>query len=106
VSVLAISGLQFDLSTPHGKMIASVMAALAEFERELIRERIKSGIAAAKARGKTLGRQPGQRPSDRKAATVLALAMAGVSYRRIGRQVGLSKNTVGAIVKRDRTASR
>ena len=56
VSVLAISGLQFDLSTPHGKMIASVMAALAEFERDLIRERIKSGIAAAKARGKRLGR--------------------------------------------------
>ena len=49
VSVLAISGLQFDLATPHGKMIASVMAALAEFERDLIRERIISGIAAAKA---------------------------------------------------------
>jgi hypothetical protein len=49
VSVLAISGLQFDLSTPNGKMTASVMAALAEFERDLIRERIKSGIAAAKA---------------------------------------------------------
>jgi putative DNA-invertase from lambdoid prophage Rac len=63
VSVLAILGLQFDLSTPHGKMIASVMAALAECERDLIRERIKSGIGAAKARGKRLGRQPGQRPS-------------------------------------------
>jgi Resolvase, N terminal domain len=57
VPVLANSGLQFDLSTPHGKMIASVMAALAEFERDLIRERIKSGIAAAKARGKRLGDQ-------------------------------------------------
>jgi putative DNA-invertase from lambdoid prophage Rac len=57
VSVLANSGLQFDLSTPHGKMIASVMAALAEFERDLIRERIKSG--PAKTRGKRLGRQPG-----------------------------------------------
>jgi putative DNA-invertase from lambdoid prophage Rac len=74
VSVLAISGLQFDLSTPHGKMIASVMAALAEFERDLIRGRIKSGIAAAEARGKQLGRQPGQRPSDRKAAMVIKLA--------------------------------
>jgi hypothetical protein len=52
VSVLAVSGLQFDLSTPHGKMIASVIAAPAEFELDLIRERIKSGIAAAKARGK------------------------------------------------------
>jgi DNA invertase Pin-like site-specific DNA recombinase len=64
-------------------MIASVMAALAEFERDLIRERIKSGIAAAKARGKRLGRQPGQRPSDRKATKVLKLAEAGLSYRLI-----------------------
>jgi putative DNA-invertase from lambdoid prophage Rac len=100
VSVLAISGLQFDLSTPHGKMIAAVMAALAEFERDLIRERIRSGIAAAKARGKQLGRQPGQRPSDRKATKVITLAKQGLSYRLIARQVGLSKNTVGAIIQR------
>jgi DNA invertase Pin-like site-specific DNA recombinase len=72
--VPAISDLQFDLSTPHGKMIASVMAALAEFERDLIRERIQSGIAAAKTRGKRLDRQPGQRPSDRKATKVLKFA--------------------------------
>ena len=104
VSVLAISGLQFDLSTPHGKLIASVMAALAEFERDLIRERIKSGIAAAKAHGKKLGRQPALRPSDRKAAKVVELAEAGLSYRVIGRHVGLSKNTVGAIIQRNREA--
>jgi DNA invertase Pin-like site-specific DNA recombinase len=52
VPVLAISGLQFNLSAPRGKMIASVMAALAEFARDLIGERIKSGIATAKFRGK------------------------------------------------------
>lgn len=103
VSVLAVSGLQFDLSTPHGKMIASLMAALAEFERDLIRERVKSGIAAAKASGKKLGRQLGQRPSDRKAARVAALSAEGLSLRLIGRQVGLSKNTVGAILRRRRT---
>jgi DNA invertase Pin-like site-specific DNA recombinase len=104
VSVLAISSLQFDLSTAHGKMIASVMAALAEFERDLIRKRIKSGIAAAKARGKRLGRQPGQHPSYRK-ARVLKLAEAGLSYRLIGRHVGLSKNTVGGILQRARAAN-
>ena len=90
-------------ASAHGKMIASVMAALAE--RDLIRERIKSGIAAAKARGKRLGRQPGQRPSDRKAKKVLKLAGAGLSYRLIGRHVGLSKNTVGAILQRARAAN-
>ena len=37
-----------------------VMAALAEFERDLLRERIRSGVAAARARGVVFGRQPGQ----------------------------------------------
>jgi DNA invertase Pin-like site-specific DNA recombinase len=64
VSVLAVSGLQFDLSTfARQDDRLGVMAALAEFERDLFRERIKSDIAAAKARGKRLGRQPGQRSS-------------------------------------------
>ena len=105
VSILAQSGLQFDLTTPHGKMIASVMAALAEFERDLICDRVKSGIAAAKARGKKLGRQTGQRPSDRKADKVIQLSEGGLSYRLIGRQVGLIKNTVGDIVKRNRAGN-
>ena len=69
----------------------------------LIQERIRSGIAAAKARGKRLGRQPGQRPkSDRLASKVMALVAIGRSYRLIGREVGLSKNTVADIVKRHR----
>ena len=84
-------------------MIATVLAGIAEFERELIQERIHSGIAAAKARGKRLGRQLGQRPkSDWLAPNVLALVEKGRSYRLIGREVGLSKNTVAGIIKRKR----
>lgn len=106
VSVIALNGMTFDLSTPHGRMIATVLAGIAEFERELIQERIRSGIAAAKARGKRLGRQPGQRPkSDRLAPKVLALVRQGRSYRLIGREVGLSKNTVADIIKRNRAVS-
>ena len=106
VSVIAMSGLAFDLSTPHGRMLATVVAGIAEFERELIRERVRSGIAAAKARGKKLGRQPGQRPkSDRLAPKVLALVAQGRSYRLVGREVGLSKNTVAEIVRRNRARS-
>ena len=45
VSLVAQSGLQFDLSTSQGKLIASVMAALAEFERDLLRERIRSTLS-------------------------------------------------------------
>jgi DNA-binding NarL/FixJ family response regulator len=68
-----------------------------------VAECIRSGIAAAKARGKRLGRQPGQRPkSDRLASEVMTLVAIGRSYRLIGREVGLSKNTVADIVKRHR----
>jgi putative DNA-invertase from lambdoid prophage Rac len=104
VSLIALNGMTFDLVTPHGRMIATVLAGIAEFERELIQERIRSGIAAAKARGRRLGRQPGQRPkSDRLASKVLALVDQGRSYRLIAREVGLSKNTVTGIVKRNRS---
>lgn len=106
VSVIALNGMAFDLGTPHGRMIATVLAGIAEFERELIQERIRTGIAATKARGKHLGRQPGQRPkSDRLAPKVLTLVGQGRSYRLVGRELGLSKNTVADIVKRDRAAA-
>jgi len=106
VSVIALNGMAFDRATPHGRMIATVLAGIAEFERELIQERIRSGVAAAKARGKLLGRQPGQRPkSDRLAPKVLALIGQGRSYRLVGRELGLSKNTVAAIVKRSRATN-
>lgn len=103
VSLIAHAGWQFDLSTPQGKLIASLMSALAEFERDLLRERIRSGLAAAKARGTLLGRRPGQRiKADRLTPKVLEYVKAGWSYRKIGRELNISKNTVTEIVKRYR----
>ena len=101
VSVLAQTGLSFDLSTASGKLMRTIMAGLAEFERDLIRERVKSGLAAARSRGVALGRQVGQRPSDKKAKKVLQLHEQGLSYRLIGRDLGLSKNTVMDIIRRE-----
>lgn len=106
ISVIALNGMAFDLSTSSGRMMATIIAGIATFERELIQERIRSGMAAAKARGQKLGRQSGQRPkSDRLAPKVLALVAQKRSYRLIGRELGLSKNTVAAIVKRHRPAA-
>ncbi|MBX4893800.1 MULTISPECIES: recombinase family protein [Rhizobium] len=101
VSVIAMNGMAFDLSSPHGRMLATLLSGIAEFERDLISERVKSGLAAAKARGKMLGRQTGERPkSDRLAPKVMALIAEGRSYRWIARDLGISKNTVNDIVKR------
>ncbi|MCP4934410.1 MAG: recombinase family protein [bacterium] len=103
VSVIAMSGMTFELDTPHGRMMATLLAGIAQFERDLLSERVKSGLAAAKARGKKLGRQTGQRPkSDRLAPKVLKAVMDGRSYRWIARDLGISKNTVTDIVKRHR----
>ena len=104
VSLIAQTGLQFDLRTPQGKLIASLMAALAEFERDLIRERIKSGIAAAKARGQIFGRRPGQYiKSGKLTPKVLQMIKAGQSYRGIAKTLKISKNTVVEVVKRSRS---
>jgi DNA invertase Pin-like site-specific DNA recombinase len=104
VSLIAQTGTQFDLDTPQGKLIAMIMASIAEFERDLVRERVRSGLAAAKAKGKNLGRRPGQRiKSDRLAPQVLKMVEQGCSYREIAQQLHLSKTTVCEIVKRDRT---
>ena len=106
VSLVAQTGVQFDLRTAQGKLIASLMAALAEFERDLLRERVRSGIAAARKRGVVFGRQLGQRvKADRHAPRVLKLVEAGQSYREISHRLGISKNTVLSIVKRDRSQS-
>ena len=106
VSVIATTGLQFDLTTPQGKLIASVMSSLAEFERDLVRERVRSGLAAAKAKGKKLGRQPGQRiKADKYTPQVLQMVGEGHSYRRIAQSLHLSKTTVNEIVKRQRHAN-
>lgn len=106
VSVVAISGMTFELGTPHGRMMATMLAGIAQFERDLLSERVKSGLAAARARGKKLGRQPGQRPkSDKLAPKVIQAVADGRSYRLIARDLGISKNTVLDIMKRHRQNS-
>jgi DNA invertase Pin-like site-specific DNA recombinase len=106
VSVIALNGLAFDLSTAAGRMMATVIAGVAQFECELIQERIRSGMAAARAGGRKLGRQPGQRPkSDRLAAKVIRMVEEEkLSYRIVAKRVDLSKNTVLEIMKRHRRA--
>jgi putative DNA-invertase from lambdoid prophage Rac len=52
VSLVALSGMTFDLASATGRMMATMLAGISEFERDLLRERVRSGLAVAKARGK------------------------------------------------------
>lgn len=101
VSLIALNGLQFDLSTAQGKLFAQLMSALAEFERDLLRERVRSGMAAAKARGVTFGRHKGFAPTQRrKGALILSMNNEGKSIRKIADELHISTGTVQKVLKR------
>jgi DNA invertase Pin-like site-specific DNA recombinase len=86
---------QVDTSTPTGKMIFTVLGAVAELERSLIAERVRAGLRNARAKGKRLGR-PTKQVS---AAQIAALRQQGATWRRIGAQLGVSAATAYAASK-------
>lgn len=80
---------QMDTSTPTGKMIFTVLGAVAELERSLITERVRAGLRNARAKGKRLGRPP----VAVDASKVFRLRNSGASWRTITEQLGLSAGT-------------
>ena len=85
-----------DTSTPMGKMVYTVIAAVAELERSLIRERVVMGLQRAKAQGKKLGRPTLSVDVEK----VLQMRSEGLSLRQIARLVGISHTRVGQIISR------
>jgi len=81
---------QVDTSTPNGKLLFHIFAAISEFERSLIRERVISGLANAKAKGKRLGRP--SRNAD--VEQIRALRRSGASWRHIAAVMGVPVSTV------------
>ncbi len=81
-----------DTSTPAGKMLFSVIGAMAEFERELIRERVAAGLARAKSKGVRLGRPR----AEFDLARARELRHQGLSLRGIAKQLGVNKDTLRA----------
>src|ERR1700676_3696650 len=81
---------QIDTSTPAGKMIFTVLGAVAELERSLIAERVKAGLRNARAKGKQLGRP--KVVVDR--ARMAALRAAGYGWKKIARELGVGVSTV------------
>lgn len=105
VSVVTVSGLQMDLSSPLGKLMVTMLSGIAEFERELTRERVKSGIANARARGKKIGRQAGDNyRSGSKTDLILKLKADGKSVREIAEITKLGKSTVHDVLSRNKAS--
>ncbi|AVP87965.1 site-specific recombinase, DNA invertase Pin [Candidatus Phycorickettsia trachydisci] len=85
--VLAGQGAQIDTTTPQGKLMFGMFAALAEFERELIIERTKAGLAAARARGRK-----GGRPRKMDATTLNLASIAMQNKESVAREVAKRLN--------------
>jgi DNA invertase Pin-like site-specific DNA recombinase len=81
---------QMDTSTPAGKMVFTVLGAVAELERSLIVERVRAGLRNARAKGKRLGRPR----TGVDAAKIGRLREQGRSIREIADALGYSRSLV------------
>jgi DNA invertase Pin-like site-specific DNA recombinase len=79
-----------DTSTPAGKMVFTVLGAVAELERSLIVERVKAGLRNAKSKGKRLGRPKTILDETR----IANLRAQGFGWKRIAHELGVGVGTV------------
>ena len=94
-------GLDTDESNPAAKLLMHILAAVAQFERELIRERVSAGMKAARVRGtrtktgNAIGRP--RRVFDRD--QIRRLREGGLSFEKIARQTGVGVGTVVRVIQ-------
>jgi len=88
-------GEQIDTSTPAGRMVFTVLGAVAELERSLIAERVRAGMRNARAKGKCIGRPPRTQlsPEDRKSIAE-GYWCRKASFRQLARRFDTSIGTV------------
>lgn len=96
VHCLALGGV--DLTSAAGKMTMGVIAAVAEFERDLLVERTQAGLTRAKAEGKTLGRPSALTVEQQ--ATIRQRRSDGVSLGALAAEYGVSRAAIQRVEKR------
>ena len=97
IEVVVLQLGKLDLASAAGKLMLTMLAAVAEMERDLLVERTQAGLARAKAQGKSLGR-PARTTGDQR-ATMLSRQHAGESISALSREYRISRATVMRIVK-------
>src|SRR5262249_49611077 len=84
-----------DTTTPHGRLLVTMLAGIAEFERELIKARTGEGRSRAKARGVKFGRPPSLTPHQRQEA--IQRLTEGQSQADIARTFNVSQATISRL---------
>ena len=98
IAVIVLQLGKLDLASPAGKMMLTMLAAVAEMERDLLVERTQSGLARAKAEGKTLGR-----PLKTTAAARLAISQGykcGETITALAARYEISRSSILGIVSK------
>lgn len=96
IQVVCLNLGSSDMGSPAGKLMLTMLAAVAEMERDLIRERTKAGLEAAKARGVKLGGK-----KENKDADAIYLRMkAGESVTVLSREFGLTRQAIYKLANR------
>jgi DNA invertase Pin-like site-specific DNA recombinase len=91
--VIAGQGANIDTSTPNGRLIFSIFAALAEYERALIGERTKAGLASARARGRKGGRKYTMTPAKLRLAQG-AMGKDDTKISELCKELGITRQTL------------
>lgn len=86
-----------DLTSSAGKLLMTMLSAVAEMERDLLIERTQAGLARAKAEGKILGRKPKTSMAQRE--QIKTAYLAGASISALARDYSISRSSILSIVK-------
>lgn len=97
IAVIVLQLGKLDLTSPAGKMMLTMLAAVAEMERDLLVERTHAGLARAKSEGKSLGR-PSKTTAEQR-VEVITRYTAGESVSSLARMFAVSRANILSIVK-------
>jgi putative DNA-invertase from lambdoid prophage Rac len=97
IEVIVLQLGKLDLTSAAGKLMLTMLAAVAEMERDLLVERTQSGLARAKAEGKTLSRPSHTTPEQR--AAMITRFQSSESIRALAKDYGISRASAMRVVK-------
>lgn len=91
VGFLALNNKDLDTTSATGRLMLSILGAVAQFEAEMLKERQAEGIEIAKREGKYTGRQPTARKQE---AEIKRLLAEGMSKLEVAKTLGIGKSSV------------